>query len=203
MQTIEKLHGEGIRVGVSPTISQFNIHEIADLTKYFSERGIPIWYCLYSHDTAADSEQLFKIGKLDDKFEIADGEAMTKLCNTLIEMKKKSSNILITTKTLNAIKRLYSDGKRMWKCSALQNFFMIDHRGRVAGCHLRKPVASIFDLPKVWNSDKLNALRKVCSECNRCIYLCYIVYSLHGSVKGNFQILQDHWKSARLFLKKS
>lgn len=203
MQTIEKLHKEGIRVGISPTISQSNIHEIADLTRYFSERGIPIWYCLYSHDTTADSDQLFKIGKLNDEFEIADKEAMVKLCDTLSDMKKKDDNILITTKTLNAVKRLFLDGKRLWNCHALQNFFMIDHLGRVAGCHLRKPAASIFDLPKVWNSDGFNALRKVYSECNRCIYLCYIVYSLHGSVRGNFQIVQDHWKSARLFLKRS
>ena len=203
LQTIEKLHEEGICVGVSPTISEFNLNEIVDLTKYFSQRGIPVWYCLYSHDSAADAEQLFKIGKLDDEFEIADGEAMVRLCDTLNEMKKKNSNILITTQTLNAIKQLYLDGKRVWKCRALQNFFMIDHRGRVAGCHLRKPVASIFDLPKVWNSNRFNALRKVCSECNRCIYLCYIVYSLHGSVKGNFQIIQDQWKSAKLFLKKN
>jgi MoaA/NifB/PqqE/SkfB family radical SAM enzyme len=203
VKTIEKLHEEGISVGVSPTISQFNIHEIVDLTKYFSERGIPVWYCLYSHDTTAESEQLFKIGKLDDEFEIADREAMVRLCDTLTEMKKKNSNIFITTETLKAIKRLYSDGKRVWKCRALQNFFMIDHRGRVAGCHLRKPVVSIFDLPKAWSTDSFNALRKVYSECNRCIYLCYIVYSLHGSVKGNFQILQDRWKSARFLFKKN
>lgn len=202
MQTIESLHEEGIRVGISPTISQSNMDEIASLTEYFAKKEIPVWYCLYSHDTAADSDQLFKIGKLDDKFEITDREAMVKLCDTLLEMKKKNSNILITTKTLNTIKRLYLDGERLWKCRALQNFFMIDHLGRVAGCHLRKPVASIFDLPNVWNSENFEDLRKVYRKCDRCIYLCYIVYSLHGSVRGNFQIVQDNWKSARLFWKR-
>lgn len=202
MQAIEKLHEEGIRVGISPTISQSNMDEIVDLTRYFSEREIPIWYCLYSHDNTADEDQLFKIGKLSDELEIADKEAMVKLCDTLVNMKKKNSNILITTKTLKAMRQLFLDGKRLWKCRALRNFFMIDHLGRVAGCHLRKPVASIFDLPKVWNSDSFDALRKVYRECDRCIYLCYIVYSLHGSVKGNFQIVQDNWKSARLLWKR-
>jgi MoaA/NifB/PqqE/SkfB family radical SAM enzyme len=201
--TIEKLHKEGIRVGVSPTISQFNLNEIVDLTEYFSQKGIPTWYCLYSHDTAADSDQLFKIGKLDNEFEIADREEMVKLCDRLTEMKKKRSNILITNKTLNAIKQLYANGKRTWQCHALLNFFMIDHRGRVAGCHLRKPVASIFELPEVWNSDKFNALRRTYSKCDRCIYLCYIVYSLHGSIRGNFQIVQDHWKSLKMLMKKT
>ena len=203
MQAIQGLHEEGISVGISPTISQFNIHEMVDFTKYFTEKGIPLWYCLYSHDMPPDSDQLFKIGKMNDKFEIAEKEAMVKLCDVLIDMKKKNSNILITTKTLEALKRLYLDGKRLWKCRALQNFFMIDHLGRVAGCHLRSPAASIFDLPEVWNSDDFNALRKIYSECDRCIYLCYIVYSLHGSVRGNLQIVKDQWKSAKLFFKKN
>lgn len=203
MQAIQKLHEEGISVGISPTISQFNINEMVDFTKYFTEKGVPLWYCLYSHDTPPDSDQLFKIGKMNDKFEIVEREAMVKLCDALIDMKKKNSNILITTKTLEALKHLYLDGKRLWKCRALQNFFMIDHLGRVAGCHLRSPAASIFDLPKVWNGDNFNALRKIYSECDRCIYLCYIVYSLHGSVRGNLQIVKDQWKSAKLLLKRN
>jgi MoaA/NifB/PqqE/SkfB family radical SAM enzyme len=203
MQTIERLHEEGIRVGVSPTISQSNMDEIVELTEYFSHRGIPVWYCLYSHDTSADSDQLFRIGKPNDELEIADRDAMVKLCDTLRDMKKENSSILITDKTLNAMQHLYSDGKRLWKCRALQNFLMIDHLGRVAGCHLRRPVASIFDLPKVWNSDGFDALRNEYSKCTKCVYLCYIVYSLHGSVRGNLQIIRDQWKSARLFLKRN
>jgi MoaA/NifB/PqqE/SkfB family radical SAM enzyme len=202
VQAIEKLHEEGINVSVSPTISQFNLYEIVDLTKYFLEKEIPLWYCLYSYDASVDSEQLFKIGRKNDEFEITDRKAMVNLCDFLIEMKKKNSNILITTKILEAVKRLYLDGKRLWKCSALQNFFIIDHLGRVAGCHLRKPVASIFDLPEVWNSPKFNALRKTYRECTRCIYLCYIFYSIYGGVIGNFQIAQECWRSAKLLLKK-
>jgi len=203
IQAIETLHEKGISVSISPTISQFNLHEISNLTKFFSEKGIPVWYCLYSHDSTADSGQLFKIGKGNFKLEIFDREAMVKLCESLIDMKKKNSNILITTKTLEAVKHLFLSGKRIWKCRALQNFFMLDHLGRVAGCHLRNPVASIFDLPRAWNSKNFNGLRKMYSECARCIYLCYIFYSLHGSVLGNFQIIRDQWKSAKLFLKRN
>ena len=202
METIKTLHEQGIPISISPTISQLNLYEIVDLTKYFLERDIPLWYCLYSYDTSFDSSQLFKIGKRNNELEIADREGMVKLCDALIKMKKKDSNILITTKTLEAIKHLYLDGKRTWKCHALQNFFMIDHLGRVAGCHLRKPVASIFDLPNVWHSPEFNALRKTYRNCTNCNYLCYIFYSLHGSVLGNLQIAQDRWRNARLLLKK-
>ena len=38
MQAVEELHNEGISVGVTPTISQFNLYEILDFTKYFAER---------------------------------------------------------------------------------------------------------------------------------------------------------------------
>ena len=203
METVEKLHEEGISVSVSPTISQFNLHEILDFTKYFVNKDIPIWYTMYAYDFSNHQDQLFKIGKKDDEFTIVDKEAMVNLCNSLIDMKKKNSNVLMTTKLLKAIKNLYSTGERTWRCRALQNFFVIDHLGRVAGCHLNNPVASIFDLPKAWNSPKSNALRKTYSKCTQCTYLCYIFYSLHGSVLGNFQVAQEQWKNAKLFLKKN
>jgi len=203
MQTVEKLHEEGIRVSVTPTISQFNLYEIVDFTNYFLQKGIPIWYCLYSYDASDDSSQLFKIGKKNDEFLITDKGAMVKLCNSLINIKRKNSNVLMTTKILGAVRDLYLKGRRTWKCRALQNFFLIDHLGNVAGCHLHKPVASIFDLPRVWNSEKFNALRKVYSECGQCTYLCYIFYSIHGSVLGNLQIAQEQWKNAKLFWKRN
>jgi len=203
MEAVEKLHEEGVSVSVSPTISQFNLYEILDFTNYFLSKGIPIWYCLYSYDFSDEQSQLFKIGKKSDEFAIVDKKAMINLCNSLIEMKKKNSNILMTNRVLEAVKNLYLTGERTWKCRALQNFFVIDHLGRVAGCHLHNPATSIFDLPKVWNSPKFNTLRKIYSKCTRCTYLCYIFYSLHGSVFGNFQIAQEQWKNARLLLKKN
>jgi len=203
MRAIEKLHKEGINVSISPTISQLNLYEIANFTKFFLRKGIPLWYCLYSYDSSEDLGQLFKIGKKNDEFMITDKEAMIKLCDFLIKMRRKNSNIFMTTKTLETIKNLYLEGRRTWKCRALQNFFMVDHLGRVAGCHLHNSLASISDLPQLWNSEKFNALRKTYSECTRCTYLCYIFYSLHGNVLGNLQIAQEQWKNAKLFLKRN
>jgi MoaA/NifB/PqqE/SkfB family radical SAM enzyme len=202
MEAVRRLHAEGISVSVSPTISQFNLHEILDLTNYFSARGIPIWYCLYSYDLC-DQNQLFKIGKKNDDFTIVDTKALVNLFNSLIQLKKKSSKILMTTQILEAIRNFYSTGVKTWKCRALQNFFVIDHLGRVAGCHLHDPVATIFDLPRLWNTPKLAALRKTYSKCHQCNYMCYTFYSLHGSVRGNFRIAQEQWKNANLFLKKN
>lgn len=203
MKTIEKLHEEGIQVSISPTISQLNLHEMIRFTKYFLERDIPVWYCLYSYDAQADSDQLFRIGKKNEELEIVDRNAMVKLCSSLIDMKRQDSNILVTTKLLKALKHFYLHGERTWKCRALQNFLMIDHLGRVAGCHLSRPVASIFDLPNLWHSARFNVLRRTYNECAKCTYLCYIFYSIHGSVLGNFQIAQDRWKSAKIFLKRN
>nr|NIQ07580.1 radical SAM protein [Candidatus Korarchaeota archaeon] len=46
MEAVETLQKEGIFVGVSPTISQLNLYEIVDFTSYFTDRGVPVWYCL-------------------------------------------------------------------------------------------------------------------------------------------------------------
>lgn len=202
MNAIETLHNEGISVGVSPTISQLNLHEIVDFTNHFLEKEIPVWYCLYSYDNPVDSAQVFGIGRKNDELEIVEKEAMAELCERLVDMKEQNSNVLITSKTLKAVKHLFLSGKRTWKCRALQNFFVVDHLGRVAGCHLRSPVASIFDLPKVWNTPRFNMLRRAYRECTGCTYLCYVFYSLHGSVLGNLQVAQEKWKSAKLLLKK-
>ena len=203
MHAVEKLCAEGISVAVTPTISQLNLYEIVDFTKYFAGRGIPVWYCLYSYDSSEDQSQLFRIGKKNDEFGIVDKEAMAELCDLLIRMKKSHSDILMTDGILDAVKHLYSEDRRTWECRALRNFFMIDHLGRVAGCHLHDPVASIFDLPKVWNGPKFSALRKTYSKCAQCTYLCYIFYSLHGSILGNFQIAKEQWKNAKLLLRRN
>jgi len=202
MKAVKALHKEGIAVAVSPTISQFNLHEILELTNYFTSRDIPIWYCLYSYDLG-ERPQLFKIGKKNDEFTITDTKAAVDLFNTLIEMKKKNNKILMTTQILEAMRELFLTGKKTWKCRALQNFFVIDHIGRVAGCHLHDPIATIFDLPKMWKSQKFKEMRKIYSKCSQCNYLCYVFYSLHGSVIGNFQLAKEQWRNAGLLLKKN
>ena len=202
MEAVETLHNEGISVAVTPTISQLNLYEIVDITNYFTQKGIPVWYCLYSFDQSQDVNQLFRIGKATDELIIRDKQAMVKLCDSLIEMKKKNNKILMTTKLIKALRNLFLESKRTWNCRALQNFFVIDHLGRVAGCHNHNFAASVFDLPKIWKSQKFNLLRKTYSECTQCAYLCYIFYSLHGSPYGNLTLAKDQWKNVKLFLEK-
>jgi MoaA/NifB/PqqE/SkfB family radical SAM enzyme len=203
METVETLHNKGIKVAVTPTISQLNLYEIIDITNYFSQKGIPVWYCLYSYDLSVDANQLFRIGKANDEFVITDKQAMVKLCDSLIEMKKTNENILITTKLLKALRNLYSEDKRTWNCRALQSFLVIDHLGRIAGCHVHNFAGSVFDLRKTWKSEKFNSLRKTYHKCTQCTYLCYIFYSLHGSPYGNLLLAKDQWKNAKLLLKKN
>jgi MoaA/NifB/PqqE/SkfB family radical SAM enzyme len=173
-----------------------------DITNYFTKKGIPVWYCLYSYDQTGDINQLFRIGKANDEFIIRDKQAMVKLCDTLIEMKKKNGKILMTTKLLKVLRTLFSEGKRTWKCQALQNFLVIDHLGRIAGCHSHNFAGSVFDLPKLWKSEKFDFLRQTYNECTQCAYLCYIFYSLYGSPSGNLALAKEQWKNAKLFLEK-
>jgi MoaA/NifB/PqqE/SkfB family radical SAM enzyme len=202
VQAVETLHREGIEVSVTPTISQKNLYEIVDITKYFTGKGIPVWYCLYSFDTSVDINQLFRIGKANEEFVITDKKAMVNLCNQLIEMKKKNKKILMTDKLLEALRGLYEeDTKRTWKCQALNNFLVVDHLGRIAGCHSHNFAASIFDLPKKWRSQEFKDLRKKYRECNKCNYLCYVFYSIYGSPSGHLALAKDQWRNAKLLLK--
>jgi len=199
MDAIVQLNDEGISVGVSPTISQFNIDEMIDFTKYFVNLGIPVWYCLYWYDLPKKG-QLFKIGKKVDEFEIVDRKKFVEVCDSLLEMKKKYEGIFITGRTLEALKHLFLYEERTWKCRALQSFFMVDPQGRVAGCHLRKPATSIFELPEVWNSENFHELRCTYERCTRCAYLCYIFYSLYSDVWSNMEILLTQQKNIKLII---
>jgi MoaA/NifB/PqqE/SkfB family radical SAM enzyme len=202
MEAVKTLYNEGINVSVTPTISQLNLYEILDITNYFNKKGIPVWYCLYSYDQTEDENQLFRIGKANDEFIIKDKQAMVKLCDALIEMKKTNSRIFITTKLLQALRTLFLEGKRIWNCRALQNFLVLDHLGRIAGCHNHTFVGSVFDLPRIWRSEKFDLLRKTYNKCTQCAYLCYIFYSLHGSPYGNLVLAKDQWKNAKFLLER-
>lgn len=202
LNAIETLRQEGINVAVTPTISQQNIYEIVDITKHFTQKGIPVWFCLYSFDTSSDEKQLFRIGKAKDEFVIKDKQAMVDLCDTLLEMKKKNKNILMTTQLIKALRSLYAEEKRTWKCRALQNFFIIDHMGRIGGCHSHNFAGSVFDLPKMWKTKEFKDLRNFYRECTQCTYLCYIFYSLHGGPGGNLSLAKQQWKNANLLLQR-
>ena len=202
-EAVEKLHNEGIKVAVTPTISRQNLYEIVDLTNHFTSKGIPVWYCLYSYDTSMDDNQLFRIGQANDDFVITDKKGMVNLCNQLIEMKKKNNLILMTNKLLETMRSLYEEEeKRTWKCQALNNFLVVDHLGRIAGCHSHNFAGSIFDLPDKWNTPEFKALRKTYHDCTQCSYLCYVFYSLHGSPGGYVSLAKDQWKNAKLLFKK-
>jgi len=202
MNTIETLRNEGISVGVSPTISQLNLYEIMDFTRYFTDRNVPVWYCLYAYDYPADNP-MFGIGKKADEFEITDTEAMGKVCDGLAQIKKERPGVFITTQTLEALKQYFLSGQRTWQCKALKSFLMVDSLGRVAGCHRQEPVASVLELKDMWDSSQFDSLRKQYNQCTQCTYLCYIFYSIHGSVISNLSLARDQWKNIALLRAKA
>jgi len=85
LNSVDVLQKAGVNVAVTPTISQKNLYEIVDITKHFTGRGIPVWYCLYTYDTMEDEKQLFRIGKANDEFVITDKKAAVNLFNQLAE----------------------------------------------------------------------------------------------------------------------
>ncbi len=200
MDAVDILQKEGINVAVTPTISQMNLYEILDITNHFTQKGVPVWYCLYSFDSSSDVNQLFRIGRANDEFVIRDKQAMVSLCDSLLHLKKKNHRVLMTNQLLKALRSLYSEDRRTWNCRALQHFLVIDHSGRIAGCHIHNFAGSVFDLPKAWKSEKFNELRKTYRQCEQCTYLCYIFYSLHGSPSGNLALAKDQWRNSQLLL---
>ena len=200
MEAIDTLKEEGIHVGVSPTISQVNLDEIVDFTKHFIARGVPVWYCLYWYDYPFE-DGMFNIGKKNGEYEVRDREALLNALDALLELREQSEYVYITKKTLEVLRQFADLGERTWECKALDSFLVVDHLGRIAGCHSREPVASIFDVADVWKSARFEELRRQYNHCTKCAYLCYIFYSVHAGLSGTVEILRDQWKNARILLK--
>jgi len=202
MNAIEILQDEGIHVGVSPTMSQLNMHEIVDFTRYFIDRAVPVWYCLYSYDLPTENS-MFTIGKKTDEFEIKDRQAMAKVCDQLKQLKKERQGVFITTKTLEALRVFFLTGQRLWTCQALQSFVMVDSLGRVSGCHRQEPLCSVFELNDLWDTPRFDDMRKQYSNCRKCTYLCYIFYSLHGKMPSNLSVVWDQRRNVSALLSRS
>ena len=78
--------------------------------------------------------------------------------------------------------------KTMEMSSPLQSFFMVNPQGKVAGCHLFEPVASIFELPKLWNGEKFKKLKEKYEKCTKCSYLCYIFCSFYSIYEATWSL---------------
>jgi hypothetical protein len=107
----------------------------------------------------------------------------------------------MTTKLLEALRSLYDEEKRIWKCRALNNFLVVDHLGRIAGCHNHNFAGSVFDLPKAWKNNEFKQLRETYHDCTQCNYLCYVFYSMYGNPSGHISLALDQWKNAKLLFK--
>jgi len=161
---------------------------------------VPVWYCLYWYDYPFE-DGMFSIGKKNGEYEIRDREALVKALDGLLELREQSEYVYITKKTLEALRQFAQDGERTWECRALDSFLVVDHLGRIAGCHSREPVASIFDVADVWKSARFEELRQHYNHCTKCAYLCYVFYSVHAGLSGTVEILRDQWKNARILLR--
>lgn len=194
MEALIRLNEKDLVSVASVTISQMNIDEIADITRHFVNCGIPVVYSLYSYDNPIE-EKSFGIGRRSSEFDFTDKNSLVRLCDELKKLKKESTRIFITERALSAIRELFFNNRRVWKCKALRKFLVIDQYGRVAGCHLKQPVASIFELPKLWNGQEFDWLRKRYQNCKDCTYLCYLFYSLHSSATGTLEMILDQWRN--------
>ncbi len=123
---------------------------------------------------------------------------MAEVCDELVRMKENQKGLFITVKILKALKQFFSTGQRTWSCQALRGFFIVDHLGRAAGCHLRQPVASVNELADLWDTETFENLRREYSGCKNCTYLCYIFYSIYKNVLNNPRDWSGSMKSANL-----
>lgn len=174
MESAKLLRREGINFVFSTTISNLNIDEIVPMTKYFRTIDVPFNLSFYDFDW--NSNSLFSIGKKDDEFIIKDKKKAVTLLKELKNLGKDS--MLLPPESLDELEYYILTGERRRACGAFRNFLMLDHLGRISGCHLKEPVSTIYDIKDFWHSEEAEKIRKEDERCNACSYLCYFAYSL-------------------------
>jgi len=200
MSAIDGLRREGFAVFPSFTISRLNLDEAVDFAVHFTDREIPVMYCLYSRDNPSE-RRMFPLGADEADLSIVDGEAAARMCDALRDLKRSRPGVMITTRFLDALKRYFLTGQRSWTCRALREFVMIDPMGRAAGCHGGEPVGSVFDLPRLWRSPEFGRAREKSARCEGCLFFCYAFYSVHAGVFGDLRTLWDRRALAASVLK--
>jgi MoaA/NifB/PqqE/SkfB family radical SAM enzyme len=199
LNAINVLRREGISVGVAPTISRANIHEMVDFTRYFVRQRIPVWYAMYSYDNPVGN-RLFEIGRRSSEFELLNGTEVADFCASLTKMKREYYGVFIPNKILDTLQKLFKDKERAWSCKALTSFFTADCQGRIAGCHYYPPVGEINSVLVEWNTREYEKLRNFYGKCTECTYLCYIFYSIYADIFSNAELLLDQIKNLVLLL---
>lgn len=203
VRSIMVLKEEGLTPVVSAMISQLNLTEIVDFSRYWASRGVPVIYCLYYYDPF--SEGLFGIGREVDELAIRDRRLAAKVFAELEALRSRECPLIwVPNRTLRATRLLFEHGIRTWACTALSSFIMIDERGRVSGCHCKPPVGSVFEINDIWESEEFQALRAKNRACRECIYLCYIFYSQYSTPASMIALSAEMarsyialWKSKR------
>ncbi len=174
LRSIYTLKEKDIGVAVSLTISDANMKEVPDMIDFFAKRDIPVNLSLYSDISFEDS--LVKIGVDDAYFKLKSTGEMLSLLNQLKAFKKRYP-IYIDLKTIDSLEKLFESGERDWFCNALGSFFTVNERAEVSGCHVAPPICKVWELPALWESPRIADLRRKYSQCEKCLYLCYITYS--------------------------
>jgi hypothetical protein len=64
----------------------------------------------------------------------------------------------MTTKLLKALRDLFSEEKSM-ELPSTSDLFVVDHSGRIAGCHIHNFAGSVFELLKKWKSEEFTTLK--------------------------------------------
>jgi len=175
LESAKTLKKEGIDFVFSLTISNLNLEEAPDIVRKLGGIGIPFNFSFYDFDPMDNN--LFKIGRADEEFIIKDRTKAIKVLDELKEMSKEFP-IVMPSRCFDDLKYYLQTGRRREKCKAFQKFLMIDHLGRISGCHLKEPVTTLYEVKDFWNSEKAERIRAEAELCNSCSYLCYFAYSL-------------------------
>ncbi|MDI6798378.1 MAG: radical SAM protein [Candidatus Aenigmarchaeota archaeon] len=175
IESAKLLRKEGIKFAFSTTISNLNLEEIIPMVRCFERIGVPFNLSFIGFDYNSDS--LFSFGKKVDEFVIKDKEKAVKVIEELKNLGKKAP-LLLPLESLDELEHYIQTRKRKHACGALKNFLMLDHLGRISGCHLKEPVSTIYDIKDFWYSEEAEKIRRENERCNACSYICYLSYSL-------------------------
>ena len=178
MKSIEALKARGVNVAVDVTVSRLNINEVPSIIEFFGSRDISVILSLYTD--FSQPEGLITIGYHEPSAALEDREALLSFLSQIRSL-KKAYPVHFDDEALQVLQRYFEGCLNGWKCKALSSFFVVDQLGRVSGCHLMPPAASLQSLPEAWKSEAFRELRGKYAGCKGCLYLCYLAYSLLDS----------------------
>jgi len=171
INTAKSLKSSGINdIRFAFTASEKNISHLSRVYDLSKKMQVELTLCIVHN-----SDNYYGI----QSNQVPDFEELKEHLTYVTKKENKCYNLrrLLRSYYIEGILEYVKTGKRPLKCYAIDNSFFMDAKGDIYPCNiLETKIGNIKenDFDVIWDSEKVEKLKKICENCNKCWTVCNV-----------------------------